>query len=73
MTEDKSKADAADQDHRTPHRALTGFLLGLVFAVLVALLGWRCPSDKYKCCPRGTGTWRQCYGTCWPRRKRCPR
>jgi hypothetical protein len=70
MTEDKSKADAADQDQPTPHRALTMFLLGLVLGLLVALVGWRCPSDKYKCC--GPGWWKCCYGTCVLRGRRCP-
>jgi hypothetical protein len=71
MTEDKSRADAADQDHRTPHRALTMFLLGLVLLVLVALVGRRCPSDYPKCCGYPGWVGRLCFGQCVRRCRSC--
>ena len=66
MTEDKSKADAADQEHRTDHRArIPGFICAalLVIAAVLAVLAIRthCPSGT-GCCGYKGGTW--CYGRC---------
>jgi hypothetical protein len=63
MTEDKSKADAADQEHRTPHRAriICGVLLGIAAVLAVLSIRTVC-RQGYNCCGTSVGSY--CYGRC---------
>ena len=59
MTEDKSKADAADQEHWTPHRAM---VICAALLVIAAVLSGRPCTGGRKCCDLGITSW--CYGRC---------